>query len=313
MGWRTTGDVTEFLAAAGDFLRGERARNTVFLTVTETMRANPGKYRGNADAGPGGLPLFGWWSPGEGTGEGAGEGTGEGHRAKAAVRGAFLHTPPFPVLLSAIPAEAAVSLATDTLAGRPMNGVNAYPETATAFGDAWREMTGGQVGADMLTRLYRLAELSWPDPLPDGAPRLAAQGDAALLTEWFAAFTRETSPPGAADASDPSAAVAERLSYLGVTLWEADGEPVSLAGVTRQVAGMVRIGPVYTPPDRRGHGYGTAVTAAVSHRVRAVGAEEVLLYTDLANPVSNSIYQRIGYQPVEDRVMLSFTPLGSAP
>jgi predicted GNAT family acetyltransferase len=45
----------------------------------------------------------------------------------------------------------------------------------------------------------------------------------------------------------------------------------------------------------------------------AAGAEEVLLYTDLANPVSNSIYQRIGYRPVEDRVMLSLTPLGSAP
>jgi predicted GNAT family acetyltransferase len=194
-----------------------------------------------------------------------------------------------------------------------MSGVNAYPETATAFGGAWREMTGGRVGVDTHMRLYRLAELSWPDPLPDGAPRLAAQGDAALLTDWFGAFTREADPSRPADGEDQSAAVAERLSYPGVTLWEADGEPVSLAGVTRQVAGMVRIGPVYTPPDRRGHGYGTAVTAAVSQRVRAAGAEEVLLYTDLSNPVSNSIYQRIGYRPVEDRVMLSFTPLGSAP
>jgi GNAT superfamily N-acetyltransferase len=277
----------------------------VFLTVTETMRANPGQYCGNTDAGPAGLPLFGWWSPGEGH--------REGHRAKATVRGAFLHTPPFPLLLSAVPAEAAVSLAKDTLAGRPLSGVNAYPETAAAFGDTWREMTGGQVGVHTRTRLYRLAGLSWPDPLPDGAPRLAAQGDAGLLADWFGAFNREASPAGVADKAGLSAAVAERLSYLGVTLWEANGEPVSLAGVTRQVAGMVRIGPVYTPPDRRGHGYGTAVTAAVSQRVLAAGAEEVLLYTDLANPVSNSIYQRIGYRPVEDRVMLSFTPLGSAP
>ena len=298
MGWRTTGDVAEFLAAAGDFLRGERVRNTVFLTVAEAMRANPGQRRGNTHAG---LPLFGWWS------------AGEGHGAKATPCGAFLHTPPFPVLLSAVPAEAAVSLAKQALAGRLLTGVNAYPETAKAFGDAWREMTGDRVGVHTRTRLYRLTELSWPDPLPDGAPRLAAQGDAALLTDWFCAFTREASPPGGGEGADPSAAVAERLSYLGVTLWEADGEPVSLAGVTRQVAGMVRIGPVYTPPDRRGHGYGTAVTAAVSQRARAAGAEELLLYTDLANPVSNSIYQHIGYRPVEDRVMLSFTPLGSAP
>jgi hypothetical protein len=102
-------------------------------------------------------------------------------------------------------------------------------EFLTAAGDFLRGERG-QVGVHTRTRLHRLAELRWPDPLPDGAPRLAAQGDAALLTDWFAAFTREASPPGAADGPDPSAAVAERLSYLGVTLWEADGEPVSLAG-----------------------------------------------------------------------------------
>ena len=73
------------------------------------------------------------------------------------------------------------------------------------------------------------------------------------------------------------------------------------------VHGMVRIGPVYTPPERRGRGYASAATAALSQRLLDAGAEEVLLYTDLANPVSNSIYQRIGYRPVEDRVVLAFS------
>jgi predicted GNAT family acetyltransferase len=70
---------------------------------------------------------------------------------------------------------------------------------------------------------------------------------------------------------------------------------------------MVRVGPVYTPPQSRGRGYGTAVTAAVSQQALRAGAEDVLLYTDLANPGSNSIYQRIGYRPVEDRVVLTFS------
>jgi predicted GNAT family acetyltransferase len=69
---------------------------------------------------------------------------------------------------------------------------------------------------------------------------------------------------------------------------------------------MLRIGPVYTPPEFRGSGYASAVTAAVSLRAREAGAEEVLLCTDLANPTSNSIYRRIGYRPVEDRVVLGF-------
>jgi predicted GNAT family acetyltransferase len=48
------------------------------------------------------------------------------------------------------------------------------------------------------------------------------------------------------------------------------------------------------------------VTATVSQVALDAGVTDVLLYTDLANPTSNALYQRIGYRPVEDRVMLSF-------
>lgn len=73
---------------------------------------------------------------------------------------------------------------------------------------------------------------------------------------------------------------------------------------------MSRIGPVYTPTDQRGRGYASAVTAAASAHALAQGAAEVLLYTDLANPTSNSIYQQIGYRPVEDCLTLDFTTRG---
>ena len=107
---------------------------------------------------------------------------------------------------------------------------------------------------------------------------------------------------------DQAAVARDKLSYGGVTVWEAGGGPVSIAGVTRQVAGMVRIGPVYTPPEARGRGYASAATAAVAAAPRSRRARRrSLLYTDLANPVSNSIYQRIGYRPVEDRVVLAFS------
>jgi GNAT superfamily N-acetyltransferase len=98
------------------------------------------------------------------------------------------------------------------------------------------------------------------------------------------------------------------LGYGGITVWEAGGVPVSVAGRTRVVAGMVRVGPVYTPPEVRGHGYASAATAAVSQAALEDGLREVVLYTDLANPTSNALYQRLGYRPVEDRVVLSFTP-----
>jgi predicted GNAT family acetyltransferase len=137
-----------------------------------------------------------------------------------------------------------------------------------------------------------------------GTARLAAGTDRDLLAGWFDAFAREA---GDAPREDHRADVAERLGYGGITVWEVGGVPVSVAGRTRAVAGMVRVGPVYTPPELRGHGYAGAATAAVSQAALDDGIREVVLYTDLANPTSNALYQRLGYRPVEDRVVLSFT------
>jgi predicted GNAT family acetyltransferase len=107
---------------------------------------------------------------------------------------------------------------------------------------------------------------------------------------------------------DHGAAADERLSYGGMIVWKVDGTPASIAGITRAVAGMVRVGPVYTPPALRQRGYAGAVTAAVSQAALDAGVREVVLYTDLANPTSNASYQRLGYRPVEDRVLMSFAP-----
>ncbi|HZR52683.1 MAG TPA: GNAT family N-acetyltransferase [Streptosporangiaceae bacterium] len=270
----------EFLAAAEEFLHADRARNTVLLTVTETLRVT-------GSGGGTDRPLMGWWRSQDGD-----------------VAAAFLHTPPFPVLLSAMTTAAATALAGQlAAAGRPLPGVNGAERNATAFADVWRDRHAGtDVRVQRRMRLFRLGELTWPDPRPAGQPRLATAQDRELLIDWFDGFTADVEEP----AIDHGPAVDERLSYDGLTLWEADGRPVSLAGVTRTVAGMVRVGPVYTPPEHRGRGYGGGATAAVSQAALDAGASDVLLYTDLANPTSNALYQRLGYRSVEDRVVLSF-------
>lgn len=88
--------------------------------------------------------------------------------------------------------------------------------------------------------------------------------------------------------------------------WERDGRTVAYSAVGKPINGMSRVGPVYTPPEERGNGYGTAVTAAVSQWALDAGAENVVLFTDLANPTSNAIYQRIGYRPAYDHTELEF-------
>lgn len=100
----------------------------------------------------------------------------------------------------------------------------------------------------------------------------------------------------------------ERTAHGGLTLWETDGVPVSMAGVSRRIAGTVRVSAVYTPPEQRGRGYAAAVTAEAGRPAREDGAAEVLLFADLANPTSNALYLRIGYEAVSDRLLITAEP-----
>jgi len=150
-------------------------------------------------------------------------------------------------------------------------------------------------------RLYRLGELTPPSPAPGGSVRLAETTDRELLLGWSEAFMREA---GVVVPPDLEALVDRRLADRAWHVWEHDGRPVSFAGASPVVAGMSRVGPVFTPPELRGRGYAGAVVTAASAYARTAGASEVLLYTDLSNPTSNALYQRLGYRPVEDSIVL---------
>jgi len=283
MAWTFTGDVEEFSIAAGEFLLSRPAENTIELGVAEAVRRRgPAAFGGDA-------PIFGWWRLDGGP-----------------VASTFLQTPPFPGLLTSGAQEASIRPLAEDLAdaGRLLSGINSIEEAALAFAVAWRQLTGVSAEIGQRTRLYRLADFRPPNPAPPGAGRVATAADAELLENWFAAFSHEvggTEPP-------LPGAVADRISHGGLMLWEVGGIPVSFAGLTRPVGGTVRIGPVYTPPGYRGHGYGGAVTAAVSRAALDARARGVVLFTDLANPTSNSLYMRLGYRPVEDRMIVRFKP-----
>jgi predicted GNAT family acetyltransferase len=151
-------------------------------------------------------------------------------------------------------------------------------------------------------RLHRFDALRRPDPAPAGRAAVATRADRPLLVDWYEAFGRDVGEP----AGGVAAQVDDRLTYGGLRLWRVDGAPVSLGGVTRQVAGVTRVAPVYTPPEHRGRGYAAAVAAAVTRAALDAGAGDVVLYTDLANPTTIRLYARLGFVPVEDRLVLRF-------
>jgi GNAT superfamily N-acetyltransferase len=222
--------------------------------------------------------------------------------------GAAFCTPPFPFGLSAMPVEAARPVAEFVFAeGLAATGAQgAYPNVE-AFAQAWHELTGATSSVASDQRLYRLAEDRFAPPATvPGELTIATEADWDLVVRYRRAFAADTGH--AADLRGAERAVRGLLESGGCqAIWRVDGRPVSMAAASKPQQGMSRVAPVYTPDAERGHGYGSAVTAGVSQWAIDQGASDVVLFTDLANPISNSIYQRIGYRPVMDVVEVTFT------
>ena len=156
---------------------------------------------------------------------------------------------------------------------------------------------------------------SSPEPLPaaPGSARVATADDLDLLLRWWIAFGDEVLHEGGPGRADAEKNVRHKLVSPtgGFLLCEDAGEVVSLAGWGGPTPNGIRVGPVYTPPELRGRGYATALTAELSRRLLdgllfEGGRRFCFLYTDLANPTSNAIYERIGYRRVAESAEIVF-------
>jgi RimJ/RimL family protein N-acetyltransferase len=221
------------------------------------------------------------------------------------VRGAALQVAGWPLVVSALPAPFAGAVA-GVLAERDpdLAGASGPKAEADAFADAWLARTGRRRHGSMGQRLFALQSLTPPVGVP-GAPRVATLDDLELLAAWRADFEAAVIPESWPRAGAEAIARQVRAGH-GNILWEVDGEPVAMAGASVPAASMSRIGPVWTPPRHRNRGFGSAVTAAASRWALDAGAEHVVLFTDLSNPVSNAIYPRIGYRAVFDAMEFTF-------
>lgn len=216
------------------------------------------------------------------------------------VVGVATQTPPYPAVLSLFDDRSAVEAVAERLHadGVDLPGTMAPLDVGPSFVDRWCSLTGSTARLRMEERIYEATEVIAPRPTA-GRMRPYTPADRETVLSFMAAFYAEAMP-GAPD-SDPAEFLARRLaeSEGGLVLWD-DGEPVSLAGYGSPSPNAMRIGPVYTPRALRGRGYASALTAAVTELVLATGRRSCFLFTNLANPTSNSIYRRIGYRPVLD-------------
>ena len=254
-----------FLTQAEPFLRAKEVENALMLGICESARFDDSCYLATVEEDQG-------------------------------VVACALRTPPHGALLTRADRQALELLASDLADKYQDLSAVAGPEPAVGdFARLWAARTGVAAGPAMRMRVFEARRVVQP-PTPTGRFRAATEADLPTVARWSAAFIDEV---GLDEPSDPDDVARERIRESSLFIWE-DEQPVSMAAWAGRTGRMVRINYVYTPPEHRGRGYASACVASLTQQLLNEGFAQCCLYTDLANPTSNKIYQAIGYRPVCD-------------
>ena len=184
-------------------------------------------------------------------------------------------------------------------------GVVGHSTAARAFAELWQDRTGKSFKAGKSLRIHELRQVTPPAGVP-GHLRQANDNEVDLLADWIFSFNIDAGLP--ASTTEARELAERRIDSGDLVIWEIEGKPVSMAAKSRPSSHGITITLVYTPRELRNRGYASACVAALSQQMLDAGWEFCTLYTDLANPVSNSIYQRLGYRPVCDSNEYDFEP-----
>ena len=258
---------------AGEFLEAREAEHNLIFGICSSMEADPTQYPAP--------PFLATVLHGD------------------RVVGAAIRTPPWRLVLSVMDHPGAAHRLVDDLMDEVLPGVVGPSMAAEHFAEGWTRATGASAKLLRHERAFRLSEVTPPRPAP-GAMVASDTSHHELLATWARAFREEAVPDGPAQDWD---AMAERwIKGIGrrAFLWVDGDRVVSLTGVGGVTPHGIRVGPVYTPPADRGRGYASNLVAEASQLQLDSGREFVFLFTDLANPTANRIYQDIGYEPVID-------------
>ncbi len=271
-----------FLDATTDYRAAEPLRTNTLGSIATTVVGEPRRY-----------DAYWSWLVTSGAGD---------------VVGAAFRTAPFGLHIGPMPVDAA-----DPLALAVAREDDEFP---WVFGDAdvvsrfliEYERTSSprssrQSAPGITSTLYELGDLVLPRV--EGDYRVATMDDLDLVARWLREFQLFIGDTAHAPSASDREMLKGRLQRGMMRLWCIAGKPVAMAGFATTVetkgALVTRIGPVFTPDDLRGRGYGAAVTAHLSDELVREGSR-VMLHADANYEVSNRAYQKIGFRPLRQLV-----------
>jgi len=229
---------------------------------------------------------------------------GEEHDPKLVL----LMTPPNHLVLSGLDRniEKLISIALDYIIQNRIEfpSVIGISSIVNPFVEGCKERTGKNVKIDMSQRIYKLEKVD-AIPISSGFLRVASKRDMNIVSDWITQFARE------AIHEDKDETFGRERAHRGIRnqslfVWEDSGKIVSMVSKTKPTENGITVSLVYTPQELRGKGYASSAVAALSQQLLDEGYKYCCLYTDLTNPTSNSIYQKIGYRPLADSMVYRF-------
>jgi len=278
-------DINEFCDIAFPFLLKREVINGFFIDILHYLKKNIHKYEEE-------IPLLITLTEGE------------------EVKLISQRTPPYPLTISYTDDMRNIERLVEELSKREekLPGVYSFKKVAEKFTKLWCEKSSLNPLLIREEPIYKLEEVS-KETLGDKQFSVATKKDQSIVLNW----TREMMVEALADVTQEEL---DRNINIFRIEFENDksqifilfdnNEPVSIARKMGNTLNGINL--VYTPPSLRRRGYATECVAKLSKLLLEEGNKYCFLETDLSNPASNSIYQKIGYRPVIDVDEYKFLP-----
>ena len=270
-------DISEFYNLAIPFLLENEAENNLLLGILNVIREDPHRYGVSM---PVLVSVF------------------DGNQLKLI----SLRTPPFNQILSYTDDLRSIDSLVDALNKNTTDlpGVLGSKEGAEKFTKLWCKEKALKTNLTMNERIYKLIKVA-EDTLGNRKFIKADDSFKELIFKWGREFMVEALSESEVKIWDNWKMHFQRsLDEERIFLLLNNGLPVSMARKAGKTPNGTTVNLVYTPPSLRRRGYATECVAKLSQLLLDEGNKFCFLFTDLLNPTSNSIYQKIGYRPIID-------------
>ncbi|MFX0080724.1 MAG: GNAT family N-acetyltransferase [Candidatus Hodarchaeota archaeon] len=213
-----------------------------------------------------------------------------------------LRTPPYNQVLSYTSELKAIEFLVEALLKRKIElpGVLGFKEGVEKFIMLWCNKRRVKSQIIRNERIYKLEHVA-EETLGKNKIIKATAIHENIVLQWGKEFILEAFPDRNPDMVKHSLSRLRDDIYEGkIFLLLDNNKPVSMARKGGKSPNGVVINNVYTPPSLRRRGYATGCVVALSKHLLKKGYKFCFLFTDLSNPTSNSIYQKIGFRPIID-------------